>query len=536
MKIILWNGQKTSLIHITKIVLNLSMKNPKSKKTISGIKLKSYYGNNPPGEYPFVSGVYQNMYLGKLWTMRQYAGFSSAKKSNERYHYLLKQGVTGLSVAFDLPTQTGYDSDHEIALGEVGKVGVPISTIDDMRILLKDIPLDKVSISMTINSTAIIILAMLVTVAKENGYSAEDLKGTVQNDILKEYISRGTHIFPPYESLRLVTDIFEYCEKEMPLWNTISISGYHIREAGSNAIQELAFTFSNAIAYVDSAIKKGLNVEKFSQQMSFFFNCHNYFFEEIAKFRAARFIWSKIMKERYGVKNKKGQQCRFHTQTAGSSLQAQQIDNNIVRTTMQAAAAILGGTQSLHTNSKDEALSLPTESAAKTALRTQQILAYETGIADVIDPLAGSYYIENLTNDIISETLKLINRIDDLGGAVKALEKDFQQNEIANQSYDYQKNIENRKQIIVGNNKYNDDKEENFETQKIDEKEIELQIERLAEFKKIRNEKNTQQKLNELKSNAKSDSNLFPSIISAVKNNATIGEICEVLKNEFGEY
>ena len=506
------------------------------KKTISGINLKAFYGEKMPGEFPYTSGVYKDMYLGKLWTMRQYAGFSSAKKSNERYRYLLEEGVTGLSVAFDLPTQTGYDSNHEIASGEVGKVGVPICTIDDMRILLKDIPLDKVSISMTINSTAIILLAMLIVVAEENNYNQNILKGTIQNDILKEYIARGTYIFPPKPSMRLVTDIFEYCSENLPNWNTISISGYHIREAGSDAIQELAFTFSNAIAYADAAIERGLDINNFSKRMSFFFNCHNYFFEEISKFRAARSIWSKIMKERYKATDKKAMLCRFHTQTAGSSLQAQQIDNNIVRTTMQAAAAILGGTQSLHTNSKDEALSLPTEQAAKTALRTQQILAYETGLPDVVDPLAGSYYIESLTKEIEEKTFELINRVDELGGAIAAIENNFQQNEITNTSYEYQKKVESKEQIIVGNNQFIEQKQDTYNIQKIEEVEIENQLNRLNIFLKNRDDIKVKESLSQLSNDVDQNINLLPSIINAIKNNCTLGEICNELKEKFGEH
>ena len=465
-------------------------------KTTSNIKLKPFYGNTPPGEYPFTSGIYSNMYQDKLWTMRQYAGFSSAKKSNERYHYLLKQGVSGLSIAFDLPTQTGYDSDHGISDGEVGKVGVPISTIDDMRILLDNIPLDKVSISMTINSTAIVLLCFVIVLAQENKIPLNKLKGTIQNDILKEYIARGTYIYPPKPSMKLVTDIFEYCSMHMKNWNTISISGYHIREAGSTAVEELAFTFSNAIAYTESAIEKGLDKNTFTSQMSFFFNSHNNFFEEIAKFRAARIIWADIMKNRFQITNKKSMLCRFHTQTAGSSLQAHQIDNNIIRTTMQAAAAILGGTQSLHTNSKDEALALPTEKSAQTALRTQQILAFETGIPNVSDPLAGSYYIEDLTNQIKNKTLSLIDEIDKMGGAILAIEKDFQQNKISDSAYAYQKNIENNEQIIVGLNKFKDNNDINEPILSIDQKAINNQLKRLKAFKNNRNMNLSKQHLN----------------------------------------
>ena len=515
----------------------MSAKSLKDKNTISKIQLKSYYGKNPPGEYPFTSGIYPGMYQNKLWTMRQYAGFSSAKKSNERYHYLLSQGVSGLSVAFDLPTQTGYDSDHELSQGEIGKVGVPISTIEDMRILLHHIPLNQISISMTINSTAIILLALLIVVAEENNINIKKLKGTLQNDILKEYIARGTYIYPPDFSMKLVTDVFDYCDKKMPYWNTISISGYHIREAGSNAIQELAFTFANAISYTQAAIDQGLDINKFSKRMSFFFNSHNYFFEEIAKFRAARKIWAKIMKERFNVTDKKGLLCRFHTQTGGSTLQAQQIDNNIVRTTMQATAAILGGTQSLHTNSKDEALSLPTEKSARVALRTQQIIAYETGIPDVADPLAGSYYIESLTDHIEKEVFKLIKKVDDLGGAIQAIENNFQQNEIANTSFEYQQAIENNEQIIVGINKYeSNDTIEKIELQNIDDDAIQDQLSRLKSFKEKRNDINVKSALNKLKVSLTKDINLLPIIINCIKNNCTLGEICQEMRDAHGEY
>ena len=512
------------------------MKESKSRKTISGIKIKNYYGEDSPGKYPFTSGIYPNMYIDRLWTMRQYAGFSSASKSNERYHYLLNQGVSGLSVAFDLPTQTGYDSDHELSLGEVGKVGVPISTIEDMRILLKDIPLDKVSISMTINSTAIILLALLIVVAEENNVKISELKGTVQNDILKEYIARGTFIYPPKFSMKLVTDVFEFCEENMPSWNTISISGYHMREAGSDAIQELAFTFSNAISYIDAAIDRGLDVNSFAKRISFFFNSHNYFFEEVAKFRAARKIWADIMKNRYGVTDTKALLCRFHTQTAGSSLQAQQIDNNVVRTTMQATAAILGGTQSLHTNSRDEALSLPTESSAKLALRTQQVLAYETGLAEVVDPLAGSYYVESLTSSIEEKTLQLIKTIDDLGGAISGIENNFQQNEISNTAFEYQKAIDNKNQIIVGLNKYEDIEKSTIPLQSIDQDAIDDQLKRLQVFKSTRNQDNVMSSLKKLENSLNNNDNLLPVIIKCIKNNCTLGEICEVMRIVHGEY
>ena len=505
-------------------------------KTISGIPLKSYYGSDNPGEYPFTSGIYKNMYREKLWTMRQYSGFSSAEKSNERYHYLLNEGVTGLSVAFDLPTQTGYDSDHELAFGEVGKVGVPICTIEDMRILLKDLPLDKISISMTINSTAIILLGFLIVIAEENDFQKEKLRGTIQNDILKEYIARGTYIFPPLESMKLVTDVFEYCNKNLPLWNTISVSGYHIREAGSTAVEEIAFTFSNAIAYIESALDRGLNINNFASRISFFFNCHNYFFEEVAKFRAARSLWAKIMKKRFGATNKKALLCRFHVQTAGSSLQAQQIDNNIVRTTLQGLSAVLGGTQSLHTNSKDEALSLPTEKAAKLALRTQQIIAHESGVTDVVDPLAGSYYIENLTTQIENDASNLIKEIDELGGAIPAIENHFQDNKIANSSFEYQTMIENKNQIIVGTNKFIDEEDEDQDTLKIDQNAIDKQLKRLKKFKQKRDIKKVKNILQKLDHNIQKNTNLLDPIIDCIKAHCTLGEITKIMKNNFGEH
>ena len=507
-----------------------------TKKTNSNIKLKKFYGTKEvPGEFPFTSGIYPEMYRQRLWTMRQYSGFSSAEESNQRYQYLLEQGVKGLSVAFDLPTQTGYDSDHSLSTGEVGKVGVPICSIDDMDILLKNIPLDKVSISMTINSTASILLALLIASSEKNGIDKKQLKGTIQNDILKEYIARGTYIFPPKPSMRLITDIFEYCSKEMPNFNTISISGYHIREAGANAIQEVAFTLSNAIAYVESAINAGLDPNIFGQQLSFFFNCHNHFFEEIAKFRAARRMWAKIMKEKFNVTNKKALMCRFHTQTAGSTLTAQQIDNNIVRTTLQATSAILGGTQSLHTNAKDEALALPTEESAQLALRTQQIIGYETGVPDVADPLAGSFYVEELTNQIESEANKIIDNIDILGGSVSAIEKEYQQNEIATSAYEYQKEIDDQSNIIVGVNKFkNNISDDNNEILHLSEKSANKQIKRLAEFKKNRNIKIVNNELQKLHEASKQNINLMPYIINAVKSSATLGEISDILRKSFG--
>ena len=510
------------------------------KKTNSNIKLKKFYGNKEkevPGKFPYKHGIYPNMYTDRLWTMRQYSGFSSTTESNKRYHYLLKQGVKGLSVAFDLPTQTGYDSDNILADGEVGKVGVPISCINDMESLLKDIPLNKISISMTINSTAAILLAFIIAVADKNKIDRKSLRGTIQNDILKEYIARGTFIYPPHPSMKIVTDVFDFCSKELPNWNTISVSGYHIREAGSTAIQELAFTFSNAIAYVEAAIEKGLDVDDFASRISFFFNSHNHFFEEIAKFRAARKIWAKIMKDRFKAKNNKSMICRFHTQTAGSTLSAQEIDNNVVRTTLQATAAVLGGTQSLHTNSRDEALALPNESSALLALRTQQIIAYESGIPDVVDPLAGSHYIEELTDTLEKESMNLIKKIDDLGGAVNAIEQHFQQNSIAESAYEFQKDIDDKEKIQVGVNKFITEKIPYKNIQKIDLKAVKNQIDNLKKFKNNRDMNRINPILNDLENAAKNKNiNIIPIMIDAVKANATLGEISDTLRKVFGEY
>ncbi len=510
-----------------------------AKKTSSDINLKKFHGsslNEKPGEYPFTHGIYPNMYIDKKWTMRQYAGFSSAEESNKRYQFLLKEGVTGLSVAFDLPTQTGYDSDHSLASGEVGKVGVPISTIDDMRILLKDIPLNQISISMTINSTAAILLSFLVVIAKEQKVPLSQVRGTIQNDILKEYIARGTFIYPPDNSMKIITDIFDFCSKEMPSFNTISISGYHMREAGCNAIQELAFTFSNAIAYVESAIKKGLDVNKFGSQISFFFNGHNDFLEEVSKFRAARRMWAKIMKERFNVTNKKALMCRFHVQTAGSTLTAQQPDNNIVRTSIQALAAVMGGAQSIHTNSKDEALSLPSETAAETALRTQQIIAYESGVCGSVDPLSGSFLIEDLTKSLEEKATKMIEKIDIMGGAVEAIKLNFQEQEIAKTAYNYQKTLESKENIIVGVNKYQNQIEGNKPDFTINEKSIDNQLKRLKKFKKERDFNKTKLSLKKLENAANNKSNLIPCIIEAIESNATLGEISDILRNIYGEY
>ncbi len=489
-----------------------------------------------PGEYPFTHGVYPNMYTGQLWTMRQYAGFASAEESNKRYHYLLEQGVMGLSVAFDLPTQTGYDSDHALAEGEVGKVGVPISSLADMEVLLDGIPLDKVSISMTINSTASILLAFLIAVAEKQGVSPTQLRGTIQNDILKEYIARGTYIYPPKPSMRIITDIFEYCGKNLPNWNTISISGYHIREAGSTATQELAFTLANGIAYVQSAVDSGMDVNAFGKRLSFFFNSHNNFFEEVAKFRAARRMWANIMKERFGATEPKSMMCRFHTQTAGSTLAAQQIDNNVVRTTLQATAAVLGGTQSLHTNGRDEALSLPTEESARLALRTQQVIAYESGIPDTVDPLAGSYYVESLTDELEKSATELIKKIDTLGGAVSAIEQEFQQNEIANSAYDFQKGLDSGDNIVVGVNRFTVDEKDFDELQDIDPHAVRSQLQRLKKIQQSRNPEQVKSALDSLQSVANGNENLMPHIIHAVKQYVTLGEIADILRSEFGEH
>lgn len=489
-----------------------------------------------PGEYPFTRGVQPTMYRGRFWTMRQYAGFGTAKESNERYKFLLSQGTMGLSVAFDLPTQIGYDSDDPHSEGEVGRVGVAIDTLADMEVLFDGIPLDKVSTSMTINAPAAILLAMYIAVAEKNGVPRSKLSGTVQNDILKEYIARGTYIFPPKPSMRLVTNIFEFCSKEVPKWNTISISGYHIREAGSTAAQEVGFTLANAIAYVQAAIDAGLDVDSFAQRISFFFNSHNDLFEEVAKFRAARRLWAKIMKERFNAKDKRSMMLRFHTQTAGSSLTAQQPDNNIIRTTIQALAAVLGGTQSLHTNSKDEALALPTETSARVALRTQQIIAYESGVINTIDPLAGSYFVETLTNEIEQEAMEYINKIDELGGSPTAIEIGYIQKEIQRSAYTYQKDIESGKRIIVGVNKFTIDEEDTPEILKINPDIEKAQIEFVKKIKSERNNQLVSEKLTQLKSAAQGEENLMPYIIEAVRVYASIGEICNTLREVFGEY
>ncbi len=489
-----------------------------------------------PGEYPYTRGVQPTMYRGRFWTMRQYAGFGTAKESNERYKYLLSQGQTGLSIAFDLPTQMGYDSDNPLASGEVGKVGVAIDSLEDMEVLFEGIPLDKVSTSMTINSTAAILLSMYMAIAEKQGISFDKLRGTIQNDILKEYIARGTYIYPPRPSMRLITDIFEFCAKNIPKWNTISISGYHIREAGSTAPQEVAFTLADGITYVEAAINKGLDVDKFAPRLSFFFNAHNNLLEEVAKFRAARRMWARIMKERFGAKNPKSMMLRFHTQTAGSTLTAQQPDNNIIRVTIQALAAVLGGTQSLHTNSRDEALSLPTEDSVRIALRTQQIIAYESGVTDTVDPLAGSYYIEAMTNRIEKEAWEYIEKIDKMGGMVKAIEEGYVQKEIQDSAYKFQKEVEEKERIIVGVNEFKIEEDVKPKILKVDPEIERVQVERLKQLREKRDNNAVKNALSTLKEKAKTDENLMPYIFNAVKVYATLGEISDVLREVFGVY
>lgn len=525
-------------------------KNPERQEeftTISFTPVKPLYTPNDltenynekigfPGEYPFTRGVQPTMYRGKFWTMRQYAGFGTAKESNERYRYLLEQGQMGLSVAFDLPTQIGYDSDDPMAYGEVGKVGVAIDTLADMEILFNQIPLDKVSTSMTINAPASVLLALYIAVAEKQGVSKAQISGTIQNDILKEYIARGTYIFPPKPSMRLITNIFEYCSKEVPKWNTISISGYHIREAGSTAAQEVGFTLANGIAYVDAAIKAGLDIDKFAGRLSFFFNAHNDLLEEVAKFRAARRLWAKIMKERFGAKDPRSWMLRFHSQTAGSTLTAQQVDNNIVRVTIQTLAAVLGGTQSLHTNSRDEALALPTEESVRIALRTQQIAAYESGITNTIDPLAGSYYVEAMTDMIEQKAVEYIEKINAMGGVVPAIEAGYIQLEIQQAAYQFEKEVEANKQIIVGVNKFTMKEEEHKNLLKIDMKVQEEQIKFLNQVRAERSNEEVKIKLAHLKEAAQGEQNLMPAIVDAVKVYAGVGEICNTLRDVFGEY
>ena len=530
---------------VLKPVLNKFPERKRSFKTTSGTELPTvevpeesdYFEElGFPGEYPFTRGIQPTMYRGRLWTMRQYAGYASAEESNRRYRYLLDQGQTGLSVAFDLPTQIGYDSDDPMAAGEVGKVGVAVSSLRDMRMLFDSIPLDKVSTSMTINAPAAVLLALYIAVAREQGVEEKALRGTIQNDILKEYIARGTYIFPPKPSMRLITDIFKYCQANVPSWNTISISGYHIREAGSTAAQEVAFTFANAIAYVEAALAAGMEIDKFADQLSFFFACHNNFLEEVAKFRAARRIWARLVKERFGSNDPRSQMLRFHTQTGGSTLTAQQPENNIARTTIQALAAILGGTQSLHTNSMDEALSLPSEKAVRVALRTQQIIAHESGAADSVDPLAGSYLVESLTNSIEELVLQMIRKIDEMGGALAAIDNGFIQSEIQESAYRFQKAVENGSEIIVGVNNFLTDEKVEIERLKIDPAIEVQQVSRLADLRTSRDDNKVKELMAQVESCARSEENLMPLFITCVENELTLGEICGVLRKVWGEY
>lgn len=508
--------------------------------TDSGIEINQLYTepvemNELPGEFPFTRGVQPDMYRGKLWTMRQYAGFSTAEESNKRYHYLLSQGVNGLSVAFDLPTQIGYDSDHELSDGEVGKVGVAIDSIEDIEILFKDIKLEDITTSMTINATGFILLAFYVALAKRQGADLKKISGTIQNDILKEYAARGTYIYPPKPSMRIITDIFEWCAKEVPKWNTISISGYHIREAGSTAVQEIAFTLSNGKAYVKAAIEKGMDINVFGKRLSFFFNAHNNLFEEVAKFRAARRMWANIMKD-LGATDPKAMMLRFHTQTGGATLTAQQPLNNVARVTIQTLAAVLGGTQSLHTNGYDEALSLPTEQAARLALRTQQIVAFESGAPDTVDPLAGSFFIESLTNEVEANAWKLIEKIDAMGGSVEAIEQGFMQDEIGRSAYEYQRQIENEEKIIVGVNKFQSDELNTTPVLRIDDSIRKVQSDKIISLKSRRDNEKVIQCLQKISDAAKGTDNLMPLVVEAVENYCTLGEISDELRKVYGEY
>lgn len=523
------------------------MSDENKKYTDSGIEIKPLYtgkdvpSSNPasddylPGKYPFTRGVQSNMYRGRLWTMRQYAGFSTAEESNKRYHYLLSQGVSGLSVAFDLPTQIGYDSDHPLAEGEVGKVGVAIDSIEDIQTLFDGIKLEQVSTSMTINATGFILLAFYVALAKQQGADLKKISGTIQNDILKEYAARGTYIYPPKPSMRIITDVFEWCGKEVPKWNTISISGYHIREAGSTAVQEIAFTLANGKAYVEAALKKGLDINVFGKRLSFFFNAHNNLFEEVAKFRAARKMWAQIMQD-LGATDPKAMMLRFHTQTGGSTLTAQQPLNNISRVTIQTLAAVLGGTQSLHTNGYDEALSLPTEEAAKIALRTQQLVAFESGVAETADPLAGSYFIESLTYEIEEAALKLIAKIDAMGGSVSAIEQGFIQDEIARSAYEYQRNIESGDKIIVGVNQFQSEETETIPILKVDDNIRIIQTQKLQQLRSNRYHAKCDQILQDLNDKASSGENIMPTVVEAVENKCTLGEIADTLREIYGEH
>jgi len=520
------------------------MAEEKKITTDSGIEINTVYtAGSPasippaekPGEFPFTRGVQPDMYRGKLWTMRQYAGFSTAEESNKRYHYLLSQGVMGLSVAFDLPTQIGYDSDHALSEGEVGKVGVAIDSIEDMETLFAGIRLEDVSTSMTINATGFILLSFYVALAKKQGADLKKITGTIQNDILKEYAARGTYIYPPKPSMRIITDIFEWCASDLPKWNTISISGYHIREAGSTAVQEIAFTLSNGKAYVQAALEKGLDINVFGKRLSFFFNAHNNLFEEVAKFRAARRMWARMMKD-LGATDPKAMMLRFHTQTGGSTLTAQQPLNNISRVTIQSLAAVLGGTQSLHTNGYDEALSLPTEEAARIALRTQQVIAFESGAPDTVDPLAGSFFVESLTNEVEQAAWKIIEKIDAMGGSVSAIEQGFIQDEIARSAYEYQRQIESNEKIIVGVNKFQVKEETSIPIFKIDDSIRALQTEKLNRLKSNRDRAKVDQCLQQLNDDAVSGANIMPTVIEAVENKCTLGEIADTLREVYGEH
>ncbi|HTR63178.1 MAG TPA: methylmalonyl-CoA mutase family protein [Candidatus Binataceae bacterium] len=516
--------------------------------TTSGIEIARVYDQNDlngfdynrdlgyPGDYPFTRGVQPTMYRGRLWTMRQYAGFGTAEESNKRYRYLFDQGQTGLSVAFDLPTQMGRDSDHELARGEVGRVGVSICSLADMETMLDSLPLDKISTSMTINSTASILLALYLVVAERHNVGWDKVNGTIQNDLLKEYIARGTYIYPPRGSMRIITDIFSFASKEVPNWNTISISGYHIREAGSTAAQELAFTLADGIAYVDAALKAGLTVDSFASRLSFFFNVHNNFFEEIAKFRAARRMWARIMKDRFGAKDERSMMMRFHAQTAGATLTAQQVDNNVVRVTMQALAAVLGGAQSLHTNSRDEALALPTESSVLLALRTQQLIAYESGVADTIDPMGGSYMVENLTTELEQKASEYLSKIDDLGGAVAAIERGYQQREIQGAAYLYQREIETRDRIIVGVNQFTSGGEPPTDILKVNPDLEQKQKRAVAKVRAERDSAKASKALEKVEAAARDGSNVMPPIVDAVRAWCTLGEISDAMRKVFGEY
>jgi methylmalonyl-CoA mutase, N-terminal domain len=533
-----------------KLKINIAMKEFKKRKekfvTDSGIDIPAFIKNDTeeykiklgdPGSYPFTRGVHEQMYRSRFWTMRQYAGFGSAEESNKRYKFLLDAGTTGLSIAFDLPTQIGYDSDDPIAEGEIGKVGVAIDTLKDMEILFDGITLDKITTSMTINASAAVLLCMYVAIAKKQGADLKKISGTIQNDVLKEYIARGTYIYPPKHSMRLITDIFAWCNENVPSWNTISISGYHIREAGSNAIQEVAFTLADAIAYIEAAQSRGLDVDKFASRLSFFFNGQINFLEEIAKYRAARRIYAKIMKERFKAKSEKSMMLRFHCQTAGSSLTAQQVENNVIRTTIEAMGAVMGGCQSLHTNSKDEALALPTEDSVTTALRTQQVIAYESGIADTVDAFAGSYYIEYLTDKIEEGVWQYLDKIDSMGGAVKCIEKGYQADEIARNAYEFEKEIESGERVIVGVNKFDDEGiDDKLKLTHIDEAIGKRQIEKLKEVKAGRNNEEVKQDLAALKAAASTEDNLIPYILKCVESYCSIGEISNTLRDVWGEY